>query len=391
MIDRQVDRRRHHLTDNGPGLPEPTVKAILDYSVARLEPREAYVSPTRGAQGNALKTIVAMPFVLAGAERRGASRSRPRASGTASSSPSTRSGRRRRSAHGRALSERQERHRVRVHWPVSARLRARPTPRSRFLQIADDYHLAQPAPDAERRLARRAHDGRRRPTPAWAKWLPSDPTRPHWYTPGTFERLIAAYRRPRCRPRPRPDGARVRRRVPRPARALPSRRRCWRRRGWRARRCPGWWPTTDCRHAAGERACSRRCRRHSRPVKPSSSASSARPLAARFEALGCEMESFDYTQGRGSDDDGLPFVVETAFAWRCERARSAGAADHRRQLVAGHRQSVPRPGQASARASIASWRSSGRRRDEPVIFVLHMACPRVEYTDRGKSSVVVRS
>ena len=28
---------------------------------------------------------------------------------------------------------------------------------------------------------------------------------------------------------------------------------------------------------------------------------------------------------------------------------------------------------------------------EPVILVLHMACPRVEYTDRGKSAVVVRS
>ena len=29
--------------------------------------------------------------------------------------------------------------------------------------------------------------------------------------------------------------------------------------------------------------------------------------------------------------------------------------------------------------------------DEPVIFVLHAACPRVEYLDRGKSAVVVRS
>jgi hypothetical protein len=27
--------------------------------------------------------------------------------------------------------------------------------------------------------------------------------------------------------------------------------------------------------------------------------------------------------------------------------------------------------------------------DEPVILVLHMACPRVEYLDRGKSSVVM--
>jgi len=33
----------------------------------RVSSREAYVGPTRGAQGNALKTIVAMPFVLDGA------------------------------------------------------------------------------------------------------------------------------------------------------------------------------------------------------------------------------------------------------------------------------------------------------------------------------------
>ena len=27
--------------------------------------------------------------------------------------------------------------------------------------------------------------------------------------------------------------------------------------------------------------------------------------------------------------------------------------------------------------------------DEPVVFVLHLACPRVEYTDRGKSALVI--
>jgi hypothetical protein len=32
----------------------------------RTTSREAYVSPTRGAQGNALKTILAMPYALSG-------------------------------------------------------------------------------------------------------------------------------------------------------------------------------------------------------------------------------------------------------------------------------------------------------------------------------------
>ena len=55
------------VADNGPGLPQETIKNILDYTV-RVSSREAYMAPDRGAQGNALKTIVALPFVLDGKE-----------------------------------------------------------------------------------------------------------------------------------------------------------------------------------------------------------------------------------------------------------------------------------------------------------------------------------
>src|SRR5262249_13640266 len=58
-----VDYNGITVTDNGPGLPPEIVPDILDMSV-RVSSREAYVSPTRGAQGNVLKTIFAMPFVL---------------------------------------------------------------------------------------------------------------------------------------------------------------------------------------------------------------------------------------------------------------------------------------------------------------------------------------
>jgi DNA topoisomerase VI subunit B len=53
------------ISDNGPGIAADTVAGILDYSV-RVSSRQAYVSPTRGAQGNALKTVVAMPYALHG-------------------------------------------------------------------------------------------------------------------------------------------------------------------------------------------------------------------------------------------------------------------------------------------------------------------------------------
>jgi hypothetical protein len=52
--------------NNGPGFPAETV-GIRDFSV-RVSSREAYASLARGAQGNALKTIVAMAFALDGAK-----------------------------------------------------------------------------------------------------------------------------------------------------------------------------------------------------------------------------------------------------------------------------------------------------------------------------------
>src|SRR5262245_37121869 len=53
------------VSDNGPGIAPETIEGILDFEV-RASSREAYVSPTRGAQGNALKTLLMMPYVLDG-------------------------------------------------------------------------------------------------------------------------------------------------------------------------------------------------------------------------------------------------------------------------------------------------------------------------------------
>ena len=41
------------VTDNGPGIAPGTLERILDFAT-RTSDKEAYVSPTRGAQGNAL-------------------------------------------------------------------------------------------------------------------------------------------------------------------------------------------------------------------------------------------------------------------------------------------------------------------------------------------------
>ena len=44
------------MTDNAGGIAPATVETMLDFSV-RVSSREACASPTRGAQGNALKTL----------------------------------------------------------------------------------------------------------------------------------------------------------------------------------------------------------------------------------------------------------------------------------------------------------------------------------------------
>jgi Histidine kinase-, DNA gyrase B-, and HSP90-like ATPase len=53
VIDIEVTDTEITITDNGPGIPADTVAGILDFAV-RVSSREAYASPTRGAQGKPL-------------------------------------------------------------------------------------------------------------------------------------------------------------------------------------------------------------------------------------------------------------------------------------------------------------------------------------------------
>jgi hypothetical protein len=127
-------------------------------------------------------------------------------------------------------------------------------------------------------------------------------------------------------------------------------------------------------------------REHSAPVKPEQLGIIGKDhLQQRFAAAGCKMESFQYKRIAGSTY-GLPWLIETAFGW-CPKA-------HRRRLVTGVNWSpgIVNPfrtlGRFTSLASILSEQRAGSF--EPVIVFLHVACPRVEYLDRGKSAIVVR-
>ena len=53
------------VSDNGPGIPAEVILSALDYT-KRISTNAAYVSPTRGQLGNALKCVWAAPFVIDG-------------------------------------------------------------------------------------------------------------------------------------------------------------------------------------------------------------------------------------------------------------------------------------------------------------------------------------
>jgi DNA topoisomerase VI subunit B len=188
VITVTVDRTGIIVEDNGPGLPADVVEDILDFSV-RVSSREAYVSPTRGAQGNALKTILAMPFVLDGQrgrveiEARGAShtidfgvdriRQRPIVEHHVDGGDITFGTR------------------IHIEWPDSA-CSILEGAKAQFLQIASQYawlnpHLTITVDWFGERSTEEATN------PAWSKWKPSDPTSPHWYTEAHLERLVAGY------------------------------------------------------------------------------------------------------------------------------------------------------------------------------------------------------
>ena len=175
------------VADNGSGIKPATVRSLLDFS-SRVSSREAYASPTRGAQGNALKTLVAMPFALDGTSgetviEAGGIRHQIKFMVDGIRQVPT-------IEHSEDHSDVRNGTSVTIKWPISA-CSILDEAKSRFLQIADDYTWLNP------HLALHLEwDGEERkiePTdPTWHKWLPSDPTSVYWYDQERLERLAAA-------------------------------------------------------------------------------------------------------------------------------------------------------------------------------------------------------
>jgi hypothetical protein len=252
----------------------------------------------------------------------------------------------------------------------------------RFLQIADDFVWLNP--HASLSVDWFGNIRRTKSTdPTWAKWKPSDPTSPHWYTAAHLERLIAGYISHDA------DLARDRtvREVIAEFRGLSAtaKQKVVLEATGLSRAPLSQLVNGDRidRHAVEELLVAMKAQ--SKPVKPAMLGIIGRDhFKARFAAAGCAMESFDHRRVMEVEDD-IPFVIETAFGW-CPDATA-------RRLITGVNWSpgIVNPFRQLGRFGMSLDTVLTRQRaseSEPVILVLHIACPWVEYLDRGKSAVV---
>lgn len=368
--------------DNGPGIAELTVQSLLDFSV-RVSSREAYASPTRGAQGNALKTLIAMPFVLDGMvgetviEARGLRhrirftvdgiRQEPRIDHTEEPSNVT---------IGTAIM---------IRWPEKT-CSLLDQAKSRFLQIAGDYAWLNPhltiSVDWEG-----SESGIDATDAQWLKWLPSDPTSAHWYDLDRLERLIAAYVA-----RDQDAG-----RQPRTVRDFVSE---FRGLSGSAKQKQVLDATDMARMALTalfndgqpDRGAIAKLletiQSVTKPVRPQQLGIIGKDhIAQRIERVGVNPETFRYKRML-RDDDGIPAVIETAFGY-CPNGPP------RRRIIVGVNWAVginnPFRQLGAYGQSLDAYLQNQRvGYSEPIVLLVHLACPRIAYTDRGKSSIALR-
>ena len=384
VVDIVVDERGITVSDNGPGIAPDVIATMLDYT-SRVSSREAYVSPTRGAQGNALKTIIAMAFSLDGErgetiiESRGVEHEIVFTVDQIRQEP--------RIDHATGPSIVKTGTKLTVAWPDCARSTlddAWP----RFLQVAGDYAFANP--HLRLVVSRHGEDAVAvtfEPTDtAWRKWLPSYPSVAHWYDVEQLGRLI---------------GAKI-------AHAEDNGAPCQTVRGF----------ITEFSGLSGTAKASAICnainatrqslaefydgdgakvgllldamKGMSRSPKPKELGVIGKDhLLSRFHDEGIADESFVYKL-LDFEVAGVPYVAECAFGMLV-------AEKDDRRLVAGLNFSASVGAQpfrnlggrwGGLDAVLAEQRCGPR---EPIVFFLHVASPRLQFTDRGKAPSRFRS
>lgn len=367
--------------DNGPGLPPEAVAGICDYSV-RVSSREAYVAPDRGAQGNALKTLIAMPYVLSNDKGRASilacglrhnisvsvDRIAQQPVVQLDTSESTDLG-------GTSVT---------IEWPTADSASSiLLDSKDRILQMVADYAVLNP--HATFRVdcfgETRVHTAT---DPSWRKWRPSDPTCCHWYGVEHFERLLTAHLS-----EDRQKGrVRTVREFISQFQGLSSTRK-----QKAVLDAVGLSGANLEALVAGddldqERIAEllRAMQSAAKPVSPARLGVLGKEhLRESLRQLGAEVDSsFQYRKKTGVSG-GAPWVAEAAFAFDQKADR--------RRLIAGVNWSPAihnpfrrlGPYGPSLDELLEEQRAGG---DEPVVVLVHLASAQTVFADRGKSAVI---
>jgi DNA topoisomerase VI subunit B len=387
--------------DNGPGILEETIRAVCDYSI-RVSSREAYVSASRGAQGNALKTILAMGYVL---DRERLSKSDADAA-TASgqtiietrgiahtilfsvdhvtNEPGI--------AHTVAPSLITAGTRLTIRWPTNqdSSCAVLDDAEDRFKALAANYIWFNPHLTLRGSWNGADFVNVEATNPDWTKWRPSDPTSAHWYTEARLQRYLSAHvARDRRLEQDRP----VREFIAE-FRGLSGTRK------QKAILAEIGASRLSLRSFFGEDRVNRigigqllkAMKRHTAPVRPKHLGVIGREhLKARFIAAGGAEETFKYERQAGVSQD-IPYVVECAFGLR--RSGLNGSSAEKRLIITGANWSVGiqnpfrrfgRTGEG-LESTLAAVRANA---NQPVIMALHLASAHIQFADRGKSSIII--
>jgi hypothetical protein len=393
--------------DNAGGIDADTITSVLDYTV-RVSSREAYVSPTRGAQGNALKTILAMGYALSkyadGVATAGVtvieSRSvrhriefkvdhinnQPKVVRRTSASPVTVGTK------------------ITVKWPHT-RAALFSYAATQFKELVAAYAWLNPHLTLRGTWLAQEFVNVRATNPQWEKWRPNNPTSPHWYDPPRLQRYLAAHV---ARDRDLGQRRAVRDFIAefRGLSGTAVRRKVLAEVGCSHQSLASFFGVERV-NSVGVTKLLAAMQKHSKPVKPQLlGIIGEEHLKARFLEAGGNADTFRYHCRMGTNNDGIPYVWEGAFGLHRAGLEPGGGGarvvnNNGVITVVGGRLIVTGANWSAAIGNpFRSFGSTGEglestlakvraNADQPVICCFHLASARLLYADRGKSSIII--
>jgi DNA topoisomerase VI subunit B len=394
--------------DNANGIAADTIESVLDYTI-RVSSREAYVSPTRGAQGNALKTILAMSYVLgrksggggdaAGVtviESRGVAHRIEFRVDHVINQP--------RIVHTTAASSLEVGTKITVYWPPSKLLEYAA---ARFKQLVQTYTWLNPHMSVRGVWFDHEFINVKATNPHWEKWRPRNPTSVFWYDEARLQRYLAAHV---ARDRDLGQRRTVREFIAefRGLSGTVVQRKILNEVGCSHQSLASFFGADQVNRAGVARLLAA-MRKYSKPVAPKHlGVIGGEHLKRRFLAAGGNIDTFKYQCHSGMTSDDIPYVVEFAFGLHQAGLAPDGGAprlmragEGRVALVGQDRVFITGVNWSAAinnpfrhfgstgeglENTLAKVRANG---GQPVICALHLASARIQFADRGKSSIIL--